>query len=251
VRPVIVVVEQPLVRELLHLLDALEEIRVEDLLAVTLVEALDECILVRLPRLDEADFDAVLCAPALERLGEKLRPIVHTHGCRQAVHLSELLHHAHDTRRRNRCPHLDCQTFSSRFPGQSYQSLARQLPVQSFPRGGSIVLLPPWRFPDLGAPNTAATHQSDGTFDVLGYFDAQNGFGALIRTHFYCDLIALGDNKWQATTIMVGDDDKSVAEILSHVQEKQRAREARGESSRSRLSVSEHGPASERVARRS
>src|SRR5262245_66120439 len=95
-RPVIVVVEQPLIRELLHLLHALEEIGIEDLLAVTLVEALHERVLVWLPGLDEPDLDAVIPTPTLECLGEKLRPIVHADRTRKPVHLLELLHDPDD-----------------------------------------------------------------------------------------------------------------------------------------------------------
>jgi hypothetical protein len=48
VRPLLVVLDEPIIRDLLHLLDRLEDVGVEDLGSVGLVETLDEGVLLGL-----------------------------------------------------------------------------------------------------------------------------------------------------------------------------------------------------------
>lgn len=58
----------------------------------------------------------------------------------------------------------------------------------------------------LKAPSTAkfpvftedqVVHAGDGEYIVSSYVDAQNSFGAMVRTHYLCGLKYAGDNKWQ------------------------------------------------------
>lgn len=58
----------------------------------------------------------------------------------------------------------------------------------------------------LKAPATAkfarcsrdsATFEGDGEFIVTSYVDAQNGFGAMIRTTFVMRVKSVGDDKWK------------------------------------------------------
>jgi hypothetical protein len=63
VRSDLVVSLEPLVGDLTHVLDRIEQVRRQHLLAVGAVEALDKGVLVGLTRLDEADLDALGLAP--------------------------------------------------------------------------------------------------------------------------------------------------------------------------------------------
>jgi hypothetical protein len=69
VGPLGVVGREPGVGDLPHLVEGVEEIGVEDLLAKRAIEPLDEGILIRLPGLDVADTDTLRPAP----LGEGFR----------------------------------------------------------------------------------------------------------------------------------------------------------------------------------
>ncbi len=61
-RPAVVVGEQPLVRERLHLGERGEDVSVEDFVAVGAVETLDEGVLIGLAGLDETQLDIVRLA---------------------------------------------------------------------------------------------------------------------------------------------------------------------------------------------
>jgi hypothetical protein len=76
VGPLGVVGREPGVGDLTHLLERVEEVRVENLFAERAIEALDEGVLIRLAGLDVAI--AIRCAPAPldEGLGGELRPVV-------------------------------------------------------------------------------------------------------------------------------------------------------------------------------
>lgn len=41
----------------------------------------------------------------------------------------------------------------------------------------------------------------DGVYEVRGYVDAQNGFGATIRNRYYCKLRYAGNDKWIAEKV--------------------------------------------------
>jgi hypothetical protein len=74
--PLGVVDLEPGLGDLAHLLEGVEEIGVEDLFAEVATEPLDEGVLIRLPRLDIADRNALGCAPVDEGLRRELGPIV-------------------------------------------------------------------------------------------------------------------------------------------------------------------------------
>lgn len=40
-----------------------------------------------------------------------------------------------------------------------------------------------------------------GEYIVISYVDSQNGFGALIRTHFVCELKATGRGQWEVVSL--------------------------------------------------
>jgi hypothetical protein len=73
-----VVGPHPSIGDLPDLIQVLEEVGVQHLLAIGAVEAFDVRVLVRLPGLDVADLDAPGAAPVLERLGHEFRPVVPT-----------------------------------------------------------------------------------------------------------------------------------------------------------------------------
>jgi len=77
--PLGVVGLEPGLGELAHLVEGVEEIRVEDFFPKTAIEPLDEGVLIRLPGLDVADGDALRRAPLDEGLGGELGPIVDAH----------------------------------------------------------------------------------------------------------------------------------------------------------------------------
>ena len=66
----------------------------------------------------------------------------------------------------------------------------------------------------LKAPSTAEfASMSDSTirntsgdnWSVSSYVDAQNSFGAMIRTHFVCDLVYRGDGYYRLENLDIGD----------------------------------------------
>jgi hypothetical protein len=89
--PLGVVALEPGDGDLLHLLEGVEEIGVEDLVAKRAVEPFDEGSLIRLPGLDVADGDALHEAPVHECLRGELGPVVHAHPGGAAVQLDEVI----------------------------------------------------------------------------------------------------------------------------------------------------------------
>lgn len=58
---------------------------------------------------------------------------------------------------------------------------------------------------ELGQIHVLRQHEKSGhscfRYRVKSYVDAQNAFGAQIRTHFVCEITYLGDKKWQLDSI--------------------------------------------------
>jgi hypothetical protein len=52
------------------------------------------------------------------------------------------------------------------------------------------------RFPYITAPGVRAEHIGDGVYKVRGFVDAQNGFGAMIRTQWTCEIEETPDHEW-------------------------------------------------------
>ncbi len=67
---------EPRLGDLAHLLEGVEEIRIEDLFTEAPIESFDEGVLIGLPRLDVADRNAPRRAPVDKSLGRELGPIV-------------------------------------------------------------------------------------------------------------------------------------------------------------------------------
>jgi hypothetical protein len=53
-----------------------------------------------------------------------------------------------------------------------------------------------------GVFDSEITDNGDGTYDVAGYVDAENGFGANIRTDWTCTVRDTGDN-WELVNLNV------------------------------------------------
>lgn len=47
-----------------------------------------------------------------------------------------------------------------------------------------------------GYRETAAQHRGGGEYEVISHVDSQNGFGALIRTKYYCHVQFDGKGSW-------------------------------------------------------
>lgn len=60
------------------------------------------------------------------------------------------------------------------------------------------------KFPSI--TNETITNPSLGTWEVLSYVDAQNSFGAMIRTEYYCIVFYLGKGKWRLESLDIIED---------------------------------------------
>lgn len=60
------------------------------------------------------------------------------------------------------------------------------------------------QFPSYGKENVQAL--DGGDFQVAGYVDSQNGFGALLRTDWTCRLHYQGREKWLLRGLRIGED---------------------------------------------
>ena len=78
-RPHFVVGPQPVLGQQADLLDRLEDLGAEHVLAVAAIEALDVGILIRFAWLDVTQFDAMSLAPVDERVGRQFGTVVEPH----------------------------------------------------------------------------------------------------------------------------------------------------------------------------
>lgn len=74
--PLLVVFEHPGPAHFPHLIKAAEQLGVQHIGSIAAVETLDECILVRLPRLDVIDHHVMLLTPVYEDRPEELRTVI-------------------------------------------------------------------------------------------------------------------------------------------------------------------------------
>ncbi len=44
-------------------------------------------------------------------------------------------------------------------------------------------------------------HLGNGRYQISSYLDAQNGFGALVRTHFICTVEHIGGDRWRLVNL--------------------------------------------------
>jgi hypothetical protein len=56
-------------------------------------------------------------------------------------------------------------------------------------------------FPWYSNSEVSVIHRGGGTFDVRSYVDAQNSFGAQIRTHYTCTLKDNGNDSWSPISL--------------------------------------------------
>lgn len=53
------------------------------------------------------------------------------------------------------------------------------------------------KWPGLFATDEKVTHLGDGTYAILSYVDAENTFGAMVRTHYVCKVRYVGEGEWR------------------------------------------------------
>lgn len=58
-------------------------------------------------------------------------------------------------------------------------------------------------FPDIDDKKVCIFKLEDHKWDVLGYVDAQNGFGAMIRNNYFCSLVDNGGGYWICTRMRI------------------------------------------------
>ena len=90
-RPLLVVLDEPILRDLLHLLDRFEDVGAEYFGSVRLVEALDERVLIRLAGLDETQLDLPLSRPLDKGVACQLAAVVQAQRFRSSVELDQLI----------------------------------------------------------------------------------------------------------------------------------------------------------------
>src|SRR6266849_1526326 len=115
VGPLGVVGREPGVGDLLHLVEGVEEVGVEDLLTKRAIQSLDEGILIRLPGLDVADADTLRPTPVPAGLGGELGPVVHAYPGGAAVQLDEIIQDPDHAGARNGRPDLDRESLPIAF----------------------------------------------------------------------------------------------------------------------------------------
>ena len=80
--PDLVVGLEPRLGDLAHLLEIVEEIRIQHFVAVGPIEAFDVRVLIGFPRLNVPKLDIVAVTPVGELLGDELRAVVQANGQR-------------------------------------------------------------------------------------------------------------------------------------------------------------------------
>lgn len=111
VRPIRIVCPPPLGRGLAGVGDTHKPVLIQALITKLTVETFDECILPRLARFDEDQFDSVRIRPLIQRLPAKLRSVVDDDLARTAALLPSLLQRPHHPRPRQQSVHFNLQTF--------------------------------------------------------------------------------------------------------------------------------------------
>ena len=91
--PLLVVLLHPLCTDLSHLIQRLEYIGIEHIVAIGPIEPFDEGILVRLARLNIPERDPAVDAPARKAVGEQFRAIDEANRLRLAAPGDDLFEH--------------------------------------------------------------------------------------------------------------------------------------------------------------
>lgn len=58
-------------------------------------------------------------------------------------------------------------------------------------------------FPTLAQSGVSSSHKGGGVYAVSAYVDAQNGFGAKIRTHWECEIKENQDKTWSLVDLKI------------------------------------------------
>ena len=98
-----------------NLVERVEEVGVQDLLAKRPVEALDEGVLIGLARLNVAQSNPLRRAPVHKRLGGELGPVVDPYPSGSTVEPNEIVDHTDHPCTGNRRPDFDRQRFAVAF----------------------------------------------------------------------------------------------------------------------------------------
>ena len=56
-------------------------------------------------------------------------------------------------------------------------------------------------FSDYQDPDAVVTDLGDGRFRIVAWVDAQNAFGAKVRTYFICEIEHLGNDRWRLISL--------------------------------------------------
>ena len=75
--------------------------------------------------------------------------------------------------------------------GETRAFVMCQQPVEGQLRAPSTA-----KFPYTTSPGVSSTHIGGGVYNVHGYVDAQNAFGAMIRTNWICKIKENADRTW-------------------------------------------------------
>ena len=113
---VFVVINQPLIRDRLNLLDICKKVSIEDFRTVSAIEPFDKSILVRLARLDIPDRNAFAGRPFCERARHHFRAIIQAYSIGGAVVVSQAIQNTNQAGRGYGGSDLDGQTFPIRDP---------------------------------------------------------------------------------------------------------------------------------------
>ncbi len=58
-------------------------------------------------------------------------------------------------------------------------------------------------FPSTRAPGVSARHLGEGVYSVRGFVDSQNGFGAMLRTSWTCEIAENANQTWSLRNLKI------------------------------------------------
>src|SRR5690625_1350745 len=110
-----VVVYKPLIGNGLDLSNVIEQIGIQDFIAIGSVKSFDEGVLIRFSGLYVSDMNVVDLRPIHELLGGHFRPIIQTNGLWLSVVIDQAFQRAYQPGRWNGRPDIDSKTFAVGF----------------------------------------------------------------------------------------------------------------------------------------
>ncbi len=106
-----VVVQSPIFDDLAGFFQRKELVLVQAFVAEATVEALDICVLRRLPRRDMEQANTAIGGPSEHRQARKFRTIVHDDRFRISAHAADRIENSRHARSRKRCVDFDRKAF--------------------------------------------------------------------------------------------------------------------------------------------